>query len=178
MNSKLDDDLQARICARVRAGVPPAVAARAEEVGRSTWYNWLAVGQGTASAALLEDYPDPARYEALIAALDTAAALFECDCVEALKNPPDDWYDSRGRLDKGHVNRMTWLLERIQRERYGLRLQIEDLRDKAAEELIERLREGLDASTFERCVAVLAGEGGEVEQSGGGEVDVDSLSVH
>jgi len=174
--SKFTPELEARILARVREGNDLMIACLAEGVPKWLYKEWLSAARNPDGRRAKER---PKLREQLVAWLekvDQHYALFEADSVRSLNNPPESWFDARGRLDKGHINRLTWLLERVRRQRFGLRVTIDDLRDEASKRVLDRLREGLDPSTLAVVLGVLDPEGSEGGEGGGVDGD-DSLPL-
>jgi hypothetical protein len=79
-----------------------------------------------------------------------AEAEFEAGELERVRNSFDK---------DGNPAHARWLLERRQRERWGQSIDVR-VRDEAVDQVLARLRAGLDPETYARCVGVLvAGEG-------------------
>lgn len=171
-------ELEARILKRIRNGNAFLVAAMAEGVPKRLHYEWLAAARDPESVHAKRRPKLAQKLAAYLEKVDQHYALFEADCVDKLNDPPDDWYEwvvdkkgelKRGKLDKGHINRLTWLLERTRRERFGLRVTVDDLRDEAASRVLDRVRQAADAEFYSRLVGYLDPEGGAEGEDGEGD---------
>lgn len=164
--SKLTDETRDAIVARVREGVHPDVAAQCEGVGASTCRGWIQRGK-LAEESEGDIAESEVPYLAFSQAILRARAEFEADTLQEV----------RASLDvAGNTQHSKWILERLFPERYSQKITV-DLKDRALEELLDRLREGLDPETFSRVVGVLLGTGG-AEASDEGEDGRDAHPVH
>ena len=149
---KLTPTLTAKIAELVEIGNSAEVAAVSLGVPRSTYFRWMAKGR--------EQETGP--YANLVAAIATAHAQAEVDIVAAIRDPV---LDRNGKADPSVSNGLKWLLERTRRERYGPKVEIEmHVRQQATDDLIARLRQGLDAEAYESAVAAVLGEGSPEER--------------
>lgn len=148
--STLTPALAARIVARVKAGARPEVAARAEGVPKPTYYRWRDHARSADTRESWQCYRD------LFAEIDQADASAELTIADTA-------------INEEKAAGARWFLERRWRERYGHEIKIQ-VRDEVQEDLIERLREGLDPETYRRVLACLVGgEGGEGARESGGD---------
>ena len=165
--SKLTPTLQASIEQHIIDRVPPVVAAQCEGISERTYHTWMARGRRHEDSD--EEVPKEDRpFVAFFAAVTRARALAEARALQSV----------RGSIDKhGNEQHGTWWLERAHPERWGHKVTVE-LREQALDHVIARLREGLDPTTFQRCMAVLSGERSGEGTRGGEEEQEAPLPLH
>lgn len=125
---KLTKELQARIVQRVRIGTYPEVAAGAEGVPRSVFFEWMARGRGEHPTR-----PATAALEAFAHAVSTAA-----DEAEAIINQRHFEFEQgvrqsrrtpgklvKTRISSRQVAAMQWRLARSRPERWAHRTVVE-----------------------------------------------------
>ena len=132
---KLDPALTDRLVALIRAGNYLEVAATAAGIHRSTLHRWLRLGREQKRG----------RYRKFLNAVEKAQAESESrDVAIIAKAASDDWKAA------------AWRLERKQPRRYGPRVAVSVQQELDA--VLDRLKKGLDAMTYEKVLALMAAE--------------------
>lgn len=110
--TKLTDEVSGRICEHVENGATLHIAAQAEGVNPSTLRSWLHQGR---------DGTEP--FLSFLNATERARARFETETLKTLGE-----LETNATLDPkiagAMVKALTWLLERLRRERYGTQITV------------------------------------------------------
>lgn len=172
--SLLTDERRDAIVQHIEESLHPEVAAQCEGISPRTFMLWMARGKAAFEQDENgEDFDESdVPYFAFYAAVTRAKALAEKNTLN----------DVRSALDTtGNALNAKFLLERRFGERWGNKLTV-DVRDQAAEHVIELLREGYlrsgqDTATFEECLGFLCGTSGSSESEADHE-DEGPLPLH
>lgn len=104
--SKLDDVLQGKLVARIRAGAFAEQAARACGIAPSTFYAWQARGRAAIASGTKAKAEQP--FVSLVEALDEALADAEIHATTVLRAAMgDDWRAAAWYLERRHPKRWS-----------------------------------------------------------------------
>ena len=107
--TKLDQDLQARLCQRLRARAFAEQAARSVGIAPSTYHAWLARGRKVIAAAgddVTEIPDEDAPFVAFVEAVDAALAEAEIHATTIVRAAmPADWRAAAWYLERRHPDR-------------------------------------------------------------------------
>ncbi len=140
---RFDADIAPKVAVHVRRGVTPYVAAELEGVPRSTHYDWMRWGKE--------------GHEPYLAYSETVARAV-AEWRATLETQVSDHAVTLSNSGTVDTKTAQFILERRFKEDYGRTLQLE-ANANAVREIIARLREGLDPSTFQRVLGILDPEG-------------------